>query len=447
MAVQNEANPSQAAPRLFTPLRLSLFWLIGTYALFLVIGEVTKVPDLFKLTSYISLTIACLTAGYWLRANRYRGVPIPEPPEKPIKQIRNTVTISAIYYITYSVAYFGVFGITGPGALINALVNPGEAYISKYEIFEQQITAANNPLVQIVTITAALAVPLIPLSIIYFRELTGAIRLLALLGVVSYVLVFLAIGTLVGLGTVVLYALVGAMIGRKKGLSSKTNRVKGFMALALLLSGFAGYMAYNQSERLEEVGISYRYEPNPIVSKLIQDEQFARGVTVTGFYPTHGYLGLAYNMESDFVWTHGRGAARALDSYLTQYGFGSSVTARTYPSRTEVATGWDAGMYWSTIYPWLASDLTFLGAAGFMFLVGWWMARWWWEASVERRWLPLFLLSQTIILIAYIPANNQLGLSRPNLITLSVLLVLYAFSPKNNSRSPARSRATQFRSH
>lgn len=424
-------------PRLFAPLRLSLFWLIGTYSLFLVIGEIGKVPDLFKLTAYVALTIACFASGYWFRAIRYRGVPSPEPIVKTTKQIRALVVISGFYYLVYAVAYLDVFGVAGPNDLIDALLNPGEAYFSKFEIFEQQrATAKRNALVQAVTIAAALSVPLIPLTIIYFRRLTIAIRCLAVASAGMYAVVYLSIGTLVGLGTLLLYVLVGVMVAN--GPTSDRKRRRGaVMGLVGMTTIFAGYMSYNQSTRLDEVGISYRYEPNPIVNSLIGSEQFARGVTVTGFYPTHGYLGLAYNMESEFVWTRGRGATRALDSYLAQYRLGESVAAQTYPSRTEVATGWPAGMYWSTIYPWLASDLTFLGAAAFMFLVGWWMARWWWEATVQGRWLSLFLFSQMVVLLAYVPANHQLGLSRPNLITMVTLLGLYLTSPRGSSRSAA----------
>ena len=96
--------------------------------------------------------------------------------------------------------------------------------------------------------------------------------------------------------------------------------------------------------------------------------------------------------------------------------------------RTQIATGWDAGKYWSTIYPWLASDLTFPGAILFMALVGWWLARWWVEATYGGDRLAMLLFAEVMLLIAFVPANNQIGISRPNTIGALTLLVLYALS-------------------
>ena len=200
-------------------------------------------------------------------------------------------------------------------------------------------------------------------------------------------------------------------------------------AAALLVLGFAGYMAYNQGSRISDTTLAKQFEPNPIVQKFASEE-FARGVTVLAFYPTHGYQGLAYNLETPFEWTGGRGASRAFDSYVSQYGLADGVSDRTYPARTERRTGWPAGMYWATIYPWLASDLGFLGAALFMAVVGWWMARWWVEAAAHRSKIAMLLFAQALGLVAYVPANNQLGLSRPNLIAFATLVVIYLVTPR-----------------
>ena len=97
----------------------------------------------------------------------------------------------------------------------------------------------------------------------------------------------------------------------------------------------------------------------------------------------------------------------------------------SYPSRTEAVTGWPAGKLWATVYPWLASDLTFPGAAVFMALVGWFMARMWIGARVERDPLSLVLFCQAAIFIAYVPANNQLMTARYTAVGLITLLIIY----------------------
>lgn len=423
---------------MYPPLVAAVAWLAGTFLLFLIVGDVRAVPNLFGLSAYVAFTIVCLMVGYWLRVLKYRGQPVPAlrpTTAKDIRQIKTLATLSGFYYVLYGITYLSIFGFTSPSAVFSAVSNPGSSYIRKFEIFDNQLAGGgNNAGAQLLTITAVLAAPLVPFVVVYFKHLTGDIRVLAALGVGLYATVFLAIGTLVGLGSILIFAGVSYMVVRARTERAGTQRRWPTILVTAAVLLFLGYMSYNQSARIQEVGIAGEYEPNPVVETFASDA-FARGVTVTAFYPTHGYLGLAYNMETPFVWTGGRGAARALDSYMAQYGIADSVSSRTYPQRTENRMGWDAGIYWSTIYPWLASDLRYSGAALFMGLVGWWLARFWYEAVALGRKLSLLLLCQLGVLIAYVPANNQLGLSRPNLICVVTLLVLYLF--RRRSEEPA----------
>lgn len=427
----------------FAPLKVAVVWLAGTFGLFLVVGQVAEVRDLFRLTAYVLATIACLVVGYWLRIVRYRSVPeLTRAPETDVRlgTIRALVAASAVYYVAYGLVYMGQFGVRSPSAVVNAVLNPGSAYLAKFDVFASQVANdTTSTAAQLLTIAAVFSAPLVPFLIVYWRHLSTGLRLLALVGIATYAALFVAIGTLVGLGNVLIFAVVGFMIARARGqrLGTKRSR-RALLLLAVLAVAFAGYMTYNQSARIQDVGIAGKYEPNPIARAVVGDD-LARGVTVMAFYPTHGYQGLSYNLEQPFEWTHGRGAARALDSYLAQYGFGDSVSRDTYPQRTEYRTGWDAGINWSTIYPWLASDLTWAGAALFMVLIGWWLARWWYEATVLGSRIAMLLFAQIAVLVAYVPANNQLGLSRPNLICVATLLVVYALGSvrRPRGRSPA----------
>lgn len=423
----------RAQRKLWSPLRLSLVWMIGTYGAFLIVGEVEQVNNLWGLSWYVAFSITCFAVGYRASIVRYRNkIPSanPEPDKLETSQIQVLVALSALYYIAYGVTYLSQFGMLGFGALAQALRNPGDAYISKFAVIET--LQATSTVAQAVTLASVLVAPLIPFLIVYWKLLSGLLRLFAIGAVVTYALFFLSIGTLVGLGNIVVFAVAGILVlqaRRTTGPGRKQRTVVVFGVIAAL--GFAAYMSYNQGSRLQTTGVSDRYQPNPIIQSLT-NEQFARGVAVTAFYPTHGYQGLAYNLETPFEWTGGRGASRALDSYFAQYGVADSVAERTYPARTEFRTGWPAGMYWSTIYPWLASDLGFTGAALFMGVVGWWMARWWFEAAFLGSRLALLLLAQMLLLIAFVPANFQLGLSRGNLICIAVLLALYILGNKRS---------------
>lgn len=428
----------------FTPLKISVAWVLGTFVAFLLLGQTQKIDNLFQLSVFVLAAVGCLIGGYWLRIIRYRRATAFEDPaltSADRRMIRRLVGLSAAYYAAYAFVYARQFGIGGPSSLITALRDPGTAYITKFDALSaMQTSGTNDPAAQMITLVAVLSAPLVPFLVVYWSQITPPLKAAAFVGLSLYAGLFLAIGTLVGLGNILLYSGAAYLVVRARPSDANARRRRGGTVLVVAgVLAFAGYMAYNQADRIQTVGIAYRYEPNPIVKTLTGSDALARGVTLTAFYPTHGYQGLSYNLERPFVWTHGRGASRALDSYLDQYGFGDSVSTKTYPARTQTATGWDAGVYWATIFPWLASDLTFPGAALFMGFAGWWLARFWYETVVLDRKLSLLLLTQMSVFIAFIPANNQLGLSRPGLITLATLIALYVMSGINR-RLAARTR-------
>jgi hypothetical protein len=409
-------------------MRLAVVWLAGSFVLFLLVGEVGRVPDMTKLVIFIAATIGAFVVGY--RAKLKLWNPRPgrlQHGSDDVVSARRWIIISAIYTCAFGLVSLQAYGATSPSQVLSALQNPGEAYF--YRLREARLEAESGS-AQLLTLGAALTTPLVPFALLYWSRITIAVKALVLLAVALYSSYWVFIGTQKGIGDFATYAAIsllalGAMNGRRT--SRKVRRIA--MVLAIL---FAAYMVLNQSDRLASQNTTGGIEPNPLVS-AIAGEDIGRGVTTTLFYPTHGYLGLAYNLESSFVWTEGRGSSRAVDSYWTQYVGGDSKFFESYPARTQISTGWDALAYWATIYPWLASDLTFPGAVLFMAVVGWWLARWWLEAVYLRRRLSLLLVCQMGILVAYVPANNQIGITRPGLIAFATLLTLYGLSRLNDA--------------
>ncbi len=443
--MSNPQTPIQnksARARLTAPLKISVAWLAGTYLLFLTIGQVGEVDNLLQLTLFVASTIVMFAAGYLLKLRTLRSRMNEPPPAETAEEftsVRRYTFWSGVYFGAYGLALLAEYGATGPNDVVGAILHPGTAYQSKFDVYAtQQAIGESNPIIQVLTLASVMYAPLVPFLVLYWGRLSLTVRVVGLLGVVLYGSYFLYIGTLKGLGDLLIFLVTALMVlyrgnwgwRRRKNLAAR----KLLIPLAVLGVAFGSYMAFNQADRLTTFGIQDQFEPSPIISALTSD-QFARGVAVVGFYPTHGYLGLSKNLGTPFVWTFGRGSSRAFDSYLTQYLGGDGVQDETYPARTESRTGWPAGQLWATIYPWLASDLTFPGAALFMGLVGWWTARFWFEAAFQRNRLALLLLCQLALLMAYVPANNQIGVSRTSLIGFITLALLYWFvSVKSETR-------------
>lgn len=415
-----------------TPLRYALVWLLGSFGAFLAVGQVDRVNNLGQLSVAVFAFTAALALGYSLQVRRSpwpTEAAVSRSAEPQVGTIRLLVAVAALHHLAYGVVYMREYGVSDPRAVVQALLNPGGAYLAKFDVFARQDALGSvNTAAQILTIFAVLATPLVPSLIVYWGRLTTDLRILGCICLAVYISFFLAIGTLSGLGSTVIFAGAALLVIVARRTGTDRRRRRGVVAAGVLVGmAFASYMSYNQGARLVETGLTadQRFAPNPVIERLTS-RQFAQGVAATSFYPTHGYQGLAYNLETPFEWTHGLGASRALDSYAAQYGVADSVSRDTYPARTEARTGWPAGQYWATVYPWLASDLSWLGIPIFMFFVGWWTSRWWREAVVDGDALALLLFAQAALFIAFIPANNQIGLSRPNLIAASMLIVLYA---------------------
>jgi hypothetical protein len=415
--------------QLYAPMQFAVAYLGGTYLLFLLIGQVTLVPDLVKLTAFVTATVAAVGAGYHLKARTYsRRVVVPVVDRAEVGNVRTWVLLSAAYFAAFGLALLLSYGATGPADIVRAIADPGAAYFAKFRVYEaQQAAGERNLLIQGLTLMSVLYTPLIPFTVVYWKHLTRAVRLAAVGGAVVYCCFFVFIGTMKGFGDLLVFGLASYLamaVGNRRKVVGPHRPRRLLVSVILVLSAFVTYMAFNQAARVAEAGIAERFPPNPVVS-AVTGEEFARGLSVISFYPTHGYLGLGHNLDTSFEWTAGLGSSRALDSYWVQYVGGEGASHSTYPARTEMRTGWPAGQYWATIYPWLASDLTFPGAVFLMGVVGWFLARFWYESAFERKRLSLLLFCQLGLLIAFVPANNQLGTGRTSLIAFVSLVVAY----------------------
>lgn len=414
--------------RSWMPLRVALVWLIGTYAAFWTTGISAKVDDPMQLHMFIAATVGTFTLGYAIYIKRCpKTFTVPENRWDNIVAGRRLVLAGAGYLAVFGAIQIVEFGATSVGSVLSRIQTPASAYQAKFGVYavQQAVERVSAPM-QVVTLAGVLYGVAAPLLVVYWRQLSLAFRLAGIAGLTIYGLFFLFIGTQKGLGDIVVMLLAGALAGTggtwwtRRAAGSGSRRALRYAALALV--AFLVYMISAQAGRAQEFGTRHITPPSPVIAAVIGDD-LATGVAATLFYPTHGYLGLSYNLETPFAWSGGLGSSSVVASYAAQY-FGVAAPD-TYPVRTENRTGWPAKMYWATAYPWLASDLTFPGVIVLMGLFGWLFARMWIEGAIMRDNLALVIFGQLAIAVAYIPANNQLWISRPTTIGFVTLLLIY----------------------
>lgn len=304
-----------------------------------------------------------------------------------------------------------------------------------------EFTAVNRA-VQVFTYCYAFQFIAMTLGLYRFRELSMAYRVL-LIGIyvafVSYTVLF--VGAQKNIGD--LCVIFGSVFLIK--LARRERRLKA-RHIALILAAATGvvYALSNAfSARIALWGIDVD-QPWDMVH-LDRDhwmlrlfpKDLALGLAIALYYPTHGYYGLSLCLGLPFVWTAGLGSSFVIRDLATRYlGMGSLVAGLTYPERMQSATGWAAYSNWHTIFPWLASDLTFFGAIIAVSLLVYVYAVSWKEALCGDNWLSVLMFSCLNTMLVYVPCNNQLAQTKPSLLTFVVLVTLWGFLHKRYNRRP-----------
>jgi hypothetical protein len=186
------------------------------------------------------------------------------------------------------------------------------------------------------------------------------------------------------------------------------SRLKAYDAL-----GFTGYGMMS----LDKDGLIFSIFGNSI------------GFTLSLFvlYLSQGYYGLSLAMQIPFEWTYGVGNSFALMSYADQYFGVYGIEDKTYPFRMAAEFDWPAKMYWHTFFPWAASDLTFVGAAGLMYLAGRVYARSMIDGLVYESPLGISVFYFMTTFILFLPANNQLMQTREMMLGFLAIFVSWLF--------------------
>ena len=143
-------------------------------------------------------------------------------------------------------------------------------------------------------------------------------------------------------------------------------------------------------------------------------------------YFTQGFYGLSLAFQVPFEWSYLLGSVRGLNSIISQiFPFVPDMVEVTYPLRAGAEFGVDGLASWYSIFPWLASDLTFIGALIYMAVVAWLFMRCWIQAVEYDNPIAFTLLVLLMIQYIFLIANNQLFVQRGESLATVCLLVLY----------------------
>jgi len=158
-------------------------------------------------------------------------------------------------------------------------------------------------------------------------------------------------------------------------------------------------------------------------------------------YVTHGYQALSLALQEPFVPMFGIGSSMFLTRQVSRVTGNALLGEMSYPARIE-KHGWDALRLWSSIYPWIASDVSFPGTILVLFLIGRLFALSWLDTLRGTNPFAVVIFAQFLIMLFYFPANNQLLQSGEGFTGFWVTLFIWL---RTRSRSSRKVLATKVR--
>jgi len=123
-------------------------------------------------------------------------------------------------------------------------------------------------------------------------------------------------------------------------------------------------------------------------------------------YLTQGYYALYLSLDKPFVPSYGVGHSMFLFRQAARLPGMAWIADTPYPVRIE-EDGWSAYGLFSSIYPWLASDLTFPGTLLLVFFIGRAFAQSWSDTLLGSNPFAVAMFAQFLIMLYYFSANNQ----------------------------------------
>ncbi|UHL63240.1 hypothetical protein LSG25_14400 [Paralcaligenes sp. KSB-10] len=192
-------------------------------------------------------------------------------------------------------------------------------------------------------------------------------------------------------------------------------------ALSLFIDRKESRMGGTEAFCIAEGVVCSAHDPN--ASSFERKSMF--GIEMISAYLSQGYYGLSLALNEDFTSTFGLGHSAFLTNVFTK-AVDDSIYERSYLYK-ERAVGWDDRSQWSTIFPWIASDVGFPVVPFVICGIGFLWGAAWRSAVCGKNDTAVLVYLFLCLLVVYIPANNQLTQTFDSYFSFLFWLIFWAF--------------------
>ncbi len=390
------------------------------------IGLVVRWLPLVVMLTYLNMTVLLILIGPWhypidnsvllytfLLSSHlalffgYKSVAHKEPRGytgsiTPSQLIGLAVLVNGIVAVPTSLALTGSFFPD----VMGGIENPGDLYTKTQQLrLETSVIGyARIPLAYPISY-------ILPLGVYYFFRINRVLQVLTLSTISFTICLFIAMGTNKYLADCVI--LSSWMLAA----SHRTNklRLRWYVQvgiLALIVAGAFGFFNFFRSgsnTRIQAKGVfvpaNLRVDYDNWLIRDMDSETQQGSISLIS-YLTQGYYGLSLCMDKSFEPMYGIGHSMFLTRSAAKLTGYSSLVERSYAARlsTENDPGWSYS--WTTIYPWIASDVSFLLTPFVVFVIGRGFALTWLDSvGGENPFAPI-ALANLVNMIVFFPAHN-----------------------------------------
>lgn len=344
-----------------------------------------------------------------------------------IRILQWCIVISFISLICMIIIKIGENGVPSLG---NVFVNMAQAYSTKRSsdiVLDQSLGIFYK--------TAFFFYFSVSIGLCEYKKLIRPYRYLLILNIFLLIIyIIFYVGQQKQIGDIIILIMSAVIIKYKPTSFARLSRYKILISLIVILavivfsSILTNRLVMMNMTILGSSSAHYYLDPDSFIFSILPDN-VALGVTYFLFYISNGFYGLNLCLQQPFVWTNGLGSCSVVLALLEQYGNIDMGNILTYPFRTEMSTGWSSTSVWHTIFPWLASDLTFPGAILFLTLGAYIYGKCWCEIKYQNKWQSIFLFSIFNIQWFYMVANNQIFTAKSTFIVF--ILALFFWLTRN----------------
>ncbi len=452
------------------PIYLTLVYLIATIIIYILCpyNWPTKMPWLFY--SLNILYISALVGGYFLGQKYPKKWGKIRWTEEKTNLLCLILSIASILnFLVYVILIFRSYGLNSLDfeklftEMGKGLKNPGYGYYMHY-MRQKSLDGTDVLGGTLFTLFnlgwSFLKNPIIILSMLYFKRLKvyGKIFTAAYLALV--VVYYVSIGTNIQFLHVILLVLLPVLLevfdlwhaGKMKP-KKLIKPIVLTVACAALLAGYFGYMIQSRSStygyEVEDytiggIGITpEETEPTEPVEEPVdkpatptaskKPANALEKLWISGSsYLTQGYYGMSMALGEEWTPMFGIGNSMFLVNLIS--GNISDVDQFTYQVKLE-KYGWDSDVRWHSIYTWLANDVSFYGVILVMLLIGMLFGMMFLDAIKFKNPFARASVFFFILMMLFIPCNNQVGQTADNLLGF-ITLVFFWLLCKQDEESP-----------